>query len=739
MECIKNKDIVIENEQLRLVVGSDCLVKSLLCKATGEECAEAGEEISLISVTQERPFNNEVKLSHPNKRTTYQGCCLRREGDELIVGFEIAPYKARIGICEKPGYVGFKLIDFIVGPEDYGHLAMDLPPAVELRLLQLPVKHRKNFGEWLNVVWDDKALVNVLGTSPYTVIDSERRKSCRILYADATRESRMQDTGAALICCAPKDFLDIMDGLEADFGLPRGAQSRRSQWINRSAYWTSDINPENVDRQIAYAKQGGFTMMLIYYTAMFKTHAGYDTCGNYDFRPEYPGGYEDLKKMLAKIKAAGITPGFHFLQTHIGTASRYVTPVLDHRLNKTRRFTLARPLGLDDDTVYVEENPEGAVMNQYCRVLGFGGEAIYYEGYTTEWPYRFTGCKRGHYDTNITEHPAGQVGGTLDVSEFGRGTSIYIDQRTSLQDEIADKIAAIYNCGFQYCYFDGSEGATVPFGIHVPNAQYRVCSKFEPAPLYTEGAAKAHFGWHFLSGGNAFDIFSPEEFKAKIVQHPAEEAPRMRQDFTRLNFGWWGFWAPGDVAHATNGQYNTVTGTQADMFEYGTAQAAAWDCPITIQTRMQKFEQHPRFADIFEVMRRWEDVRQNGFLTEERKEMLKNPDREHILLINEKGEYELVPYDQIKAAAGGDPLLRAFVFERCGASWVTYWHSTGAGKLFLPLKAADICVYDALGGEALPVEEADGGIVIPAENRRYLRSTLSREALVKAFEQARYL
>ena len=137
MECIKNKDIVIENEQLRLVVGSDCLVKSLLCKATGEECAEAGEEISLISVTQERPFNNEVKLSHPNKRTTYQGCCLRREGDELIVGFEIAPYKARIGICEKPGYIGFKLIDFIVGPEDYGHLAMDLPPAVDRALADL--------------------------------------------------------------------------------------------------------------------------------------------------------------------------------------------------------------------------------------------------------------------------------------------------------------------------------------------------------------------------------------------------------------------------------------------------------------------------------------------------------------------------------------------------------------------------------------------------------------------------
>ena len=48
--------------------------------------------------------------------------------------------------------------------------------------------------------------------------------------------------------------------------------------------------------------------------------------------------------MLARVKSAGITPGIHFLQTHIGIRSRYVTPVADHRLHKTRRFTLSRPL-----------------------------------------------------------------------------------------------------------------------------------------------------------------------------------------------------------------------------------------------------------------------------------------------------------------------------------------------------------------------------------------------------------
>ena len=58
-----NKDIILENSQLRLTVGPDCIAKSLIHKASGQECLAAGEDAALFSVTQERPFNNEVKLA----------------------------------------------------------------------------------------------------------------------------------------------------------------------------------------------------------------------------------------------------------------------------------------------------------------------------------------------------------------------------------------------------------------------------------------------------------------------------------------------------------------------------------------------------------------------------------------------------------------------------------------------------------------------------------------------------
>lgn len=144
--------------------------------------------------------------------------------------------------------------------------------------------------------------------------------------------------------------------------------------------------------------------------------------------------------------------------------------------------------------------------------------------------------------------------------------------------------------------------------------------KMDPPPLFCEGAARAHFSWHMLGGGNAFDAFMPPVFKEMIKKYPAAEAPRMHQDFTRLNFGWWYYY--GDTV-------------QPDMYEYGTSRAAAWDCPITLTVELNLLRKSPRYEDVFEVLRRWEEARATNWLTESQKKQLKNLEQEHILLINE--------------------------------------------------------------------------------------------------------
>ena len=671
-------DIVIETESLRLTIGEDARARSLVVTATQEECLDVREGIPLFATTQIRPFNNETKLVHSIRRTTYPADRVRREGDQLVVGFAVAPYEAVVRV--KPGrrYVAFELVEFRSNTTDerqYKGLEMDVPPVEAFRLVQLPVRNRAKFGDWLNVVWDDRAAVAVVAAEPLVEIGNEERFGFRNLTADLYQSHRLEGATAAVVVGAGgEDLLEGVRELEEAFDLPRGVESRRNPLLNASIMWVPDVTPKNVDEMVRVAARGGFRLMLLYHSC-FEWRGDYSLLGNYDFNSSYPNGLADVKVVFDKIKSAGIRPGFHTLQTHVGFDSRYVTPVADPRLNKKRKFTLSRamPAEGDVDEIFVLQNPQGSPRRPACRILQFGGELFSYDGFSTDPPYRFTGVRRGAKKTTCSAHPYGEIGGVLDVSEY-LALSCYIDQDTDLQDEVADKIAAICNQGAEFCYFDGSEGVPPPCGINVAYSQWRVTRKFVKQPLFIEGAAKSHFGWHLQAGANAFDPFDPEVFKEKIVEYPLAAAPLMRQNFTRVDFGWWECRMPG----------KGTVGTQPDMWEYGTSKAAAWDCPATVQIRHVNLGVHPREADLLETMRRWEDVRARNLLTQGQKEMLKDPNREYHLVPDGKGGYDLAEWSQLAVAGGKWTDVRAFLHEARGRRVVTYWHVRGEGTLKLP-------------------------------------------------------
>ena len=712
--------IILENKHYVLKINEGGYAESLVHKASGEECLDTTAKTPMFSLTEPRPFNNEIKLAHPNKRTTFYSNRVRYEGGMLVVGFNLIKFEAKIGVTIKDDYIAFELLGYNIAFTDFGYLRISPPPVESFRLLALPIKDRANFGEWLNIMSDDKVCVNVLSTSPYAIIDSDKRNGYRILTADAVKSVKLEGTSAALIVASPDKILDCIDSMECDFGLPNGAKNRRGELIDASIFWTQEINPENADTIIEYAKAGGFKLILIYYVAMTKKVRLYDWSGDYDYDESYPNGDEDVKLILDKIHAAGMHAGFHFLHTHIGKNTSYITPVCDRRINLTRHFTLAKPLTKDDTTIYVEENPTGTVMHPDVRVLRFNGELIYYDSYTTEWPYKFEGCRRGFWDTTVREHELGTIGGILDMSEYG-GVSAYLNQNSSLQDEIADKIKHIYDLGFEFIYFDGSEGVQPPYDFHVANAQYRVYKKLRKEPFFCEGAAKSHFSWHMLAGGNAFDIFSDEAFKAKIVEHPFEETERMAHDLTRVNFGWWAFRKT----------------TQPDLAEYGIKLASSKKCPATYQMWLEALAECPRRADVLEVMRRWECVREKRLLTKEQLSELADTAKEHILLINEAGEYEICEYKKLEETAGGDTSVRAFTFSRLDKSYAVIWHTAGEGDLWLPIAPSDYKYEGELGGEVITAKAKDGGSIIPISKRRYISTELSIDALKSALSSAK--
>ena len=267
--------VVIETEAFRLVINPDATARSLVVKATGEECLAPKAKLPVFASVQKRPFNNETRLVQMAKRTTYPANRVRRDGDILRIGFETAPYEAEVRVVEKAGYAAFEVVRFIsntVQERQYYHWNMDVPPVEEFRLLQLPVLERRNFGDWLNAEWDENAAVAVVGATPYMDVDNEKRGDWRLLRADALSGIGHGITNgvAAIAAGAGKDaLLAQIEALENDYDLPRGVASRRNPLLNASIYWTRDISVHNVDEHVANMKKGGFRMALIFYSGMF--------------------------------------------------------------------------------------------------------------------------------------------------------------------------------------------------------------------------------------------------------------------------------------------------------------------------------------------------------------------------------------------------------------------------------------------------------------------------------------
>lgn len=712
-----NKDgIVIENGEMRLIIGNDGQALSLIHKQSGQECLHQGIKTPVFSITQYRPYENELQLKYPAKSKTFAANSVFRQGDDLIVSFELLNIVATIGLKITDSYIGFalkKLDQHLPEFGDQRKIAID-----ELVLLQIPVKDRDNFGEWLNVVWDDDVAVNLLATDPYARIDAVKYEGYHLMRAEAVSEVRSIGTGAALITTNKNNLLNCIDRVEQDFNLPRGVESRQRKEYKYSYYETSDATPQNIDEHIAFAKKAGFHAIQIVWTAFAST------IGHFPWQPEYPNGMKDLQKVIRKINDAGMIAGAHFWYNKAQKNDLYVTPVPDYRLNLSRTFILASSLDKKSTTIVVEESPEGCTMDDDRRILKIGNELIEYSGFTCERPYRFTGCTRGALNTSSSAYEQGFRFGLLDVDTWP--IWVRFDQRTSIQQEVAERIGKIYNeAGFQFAYFDGAEDIPPPYWYNTSLAQLKVYKCMTPAPMFSEGALKSHFSWHILTRGNAFDVFSPETMKDALRKHPIAEAEFISNDFTSINFGWIDYVAPTEK----------TIGMQPDMFEYACSHSTGWDCPISLEGRLNQLKMHPRTGDNLEVIRRWEDARMNNFFSNEQKMVLRNPEHEHILLVDEKGGFELCPYEQIKEAAKGNLALRAFIFERSGKNYVVYWHTSGEQQIKLNINSGKAHLSRELGKE-IPVQEDGNSIILPAGERRFLQVDMPQEKVIEAFREA---
>ncbi len=710
-------DIILENADMQLILSSDGSAKSLIHKSSGEECLMRGVKIPAFTLTQNRPYDNEVQLAYPAKQKTFAADTVYRDGDNLIVGFELTDYDAIIGLKITDEYIGFTLKGLEYHKAEFG--VKRRTEVDGFTLLQLPVKNRGHFGELLNVVWDKDIAVNLLATNSYAQIDADKRNGYKILTAGGDAKVKIEGVGAALITTDKSKLLDRIDKVEKDFNLPLGVESRRSEEYKNSYYELRNVTPENIDEHIKYAKQGGFRQMVIYYPD-FAT-----SMGHFNWRPEYPNGMEDLKLIAKKIEDAGMIFGFHIHYSKAQINDQYVTPVPDNRLNLRTIFTLHENLKKGQTTITIEENPAGTTLEDGRRILKLGKELISFESYTTTPPYQFLNCKRGTLNTKEVSRESGDLIGLLDVDTWP--IFVRFNQKTDIQQEVAERLANIIEeTGIEFIYYDGAEDVPEPYWYYVSKAQLDVYNALETKSVFAEGALKSHFSWHILTRGNAFDTFAPEFIKEATRKHPQAEMELVSDDFTSVDFGWIGYTPPSDK----------TIGIQPDMLEFVTSRAAGWNSIISLLGNLDNFKNHARTNDNLEVVRRWEEVRVNGFLTDEMREKLKSHFDEHTLLINEKGEYELVKYQQIEDVADGNKSVRAFIFERNNKTWVVYWHTSGSAEIELNVNAKDITLYKDLGKE-ISVKESGNKVILPVNSRLYIEFNLSSQEVKTLFKNAK--
>ena len=80
-------DVTVENAAFRLVLAEEGFAKSLIVKATGDECLATGVRIPFARLRQNRPYDNELKLINPARPIWLPSNRIARKGDAFEIGF----------------------------------------------------------------------------------------------------------------------------------------------------------------------------------------------------------------------------------------------------------------------------------------------------------------------------------------------------------------------------------------------------------------------------------------------------------------------------------------------------------------------------------------------------------------------------------------------------------------------------------------------------------------------------
>lgn len=435
-----------------------------------------------------------------------------------------------------------------------------------------------------------------------------------VLTADCMARHGTEGAGVAIIACPDRDLAAAIEEMELAAGLPSphfdGVWSKTAPDVARSYLFIFGMTADNVELVIEYALQCGFGAILIG-----------DSCWTRDYghftlnTDAFPRGLEDLRAAVAKIHAAGLRCGLHFLAAGISANDRYVTPVPDNRLVMDRFAELAADVDAQASFIPTVTAPEGFPPREGgylgdAAIVRIGDELITYQSLSLTEPFGFVDCSRGAFGTTAAAHRRGDR-----IAHMRRAYCLFLhDMDTSLTKEVAGNFARVARAvDADMAYFDGSEGMQEPHWYYNATLHKAYWDALGRQDMLLQGSSFSHYSWHIVSRCASADGHGD------LKRYLDERIPGFEwldDNLMPLDLGWY---------------YIYGAQTTPDQIEYICQKALGFGCSVSIQTDPHNITHHPRMDEIIWLLRTHEDLRLSGQVSEEMRARLRIPGQEYQL------------------------------------------------------------------------------------------------------------
>ncbi len=610
------QELTVENDFVRLLLAANGSTRSLLEKSDAHEW----------QATQARPFASVKKAGK-----YYRAASLTRDGELWRVDFGPAQVQAAFRVTAAAHYTVFELA------------RVQGDGVEEVRFGEMQVTCTQNAGGWLGAYWDERFAVALVGLSDRVNVQLLGNGA---LAASVYPEFGMEGQRAVLVAAPKSQFLNVVQEIERDFGLPSpklGGQWAKTSRDIRAGYLFTDLTESNADETIRFAKLGGFAYIMTY-NSTWST-----SLGSYPINTSnFPQGEASLKATVDKCHGAGLKVGLHCLTSFVDKSDPLVRPRPDPRLLKDDQATLAA----DIDEKAAEITATGSLASFPTEGAFYGDtkagfdiqiddELIQYRAIGGQDSRAFLRCTRGFAGTRAASHKAGAKIHHL-VERYG---CYLADLRTTLKGEVSDRVAGVINrCGFDMVYFDGGECnmANGPFWYWVSQQQDDVCRRVT-RELLVQGSGGTAWTWHWWARGTC-DDFAAIAPKQYLDYHKiADSWTYYQQSFLPADLGWWGFLAD-EPDHPA---------TMPDEVEYYAIRMLALDTPVSLETNLAALKRNGRTEEMLKLLGGYEQLRLGGTVPKTVRDKLRTGEW-HLTRDGSKLSLSPVRYDVQRVAMPGE-------------------------------------------------------------------------------------